>query len=68
MTFWKGHFKTPCNETASKDTFLKLKGWKKGIAYINGINLGLCEDLEILFDLKTNLQYVFFFIYVQQLI
>ena len=40
MTFWKGHFKTQCNETASKDTFLKLKGWKKGIAYINGINLG----------------------------
>ena len=34
----------------------------------NGINSGLGEDLEILFDLKTNLQYVFFFIYVQQLI
>ena len=28
------------NETAPKDTFLKLKGWRKGIAYINGINLG----------------------------
>ena len=40
MTFWKGQFRTPCNETAPKDTFLKLKGWRKGIAYINGINLG----------------------------
>jgi beta-galactosidase len=40
MTFWKGQFRIPCNETAPKDTFLKLKGWRKGIAYINGINLG----------------------------
>ena len=40
MTFWKGQFRIPCEETASKDTFLKLQGWRKGIAYINGINLG----------------------------
>ena len=40
MSFWKGTFKTPCNETKAKDTFLETPGWRKGVAYINGINLG----------------------------
>ncbi|KON90057.1 beta-galactosidase [Sporosarcina globispora] len=35
-TFYKGFFHI--DEKA--DTFLNLKGWKKGIAYINGFNLG----------------------------
>ena len=40
MTLWKGHFKIPCNETKALDTFLKVNNWKKGFAFINGINLG----------------------------
>lgn len=34
--FYKGTFQV--DETA--DTFLELKGWNKGVAYINGYNLG----------------------------
>ena len=40
MSFWTGTFKTPCHESQAKDTFLKFPGWRKGIAYLNGINLG----------------------------
>lgn len=40
MTFWTGKFRIPCHETIAKDTFLNLKGWSKGIAFLNGINLG----------------------------
>jgi len=35
-TFYKGTFQV--DEAA--DTFLELKGWNKGVAYINGFNLG----------------------------
>ncbi|MEC0091774.1 glycoside hydrolase family 35 protein [Paenibacillus macquariensis] len=35
-TFYKGTFQV--DEEA--DTFLELKGWNKGVAYINGFNLG----------------------------
>lgn len=36
LAFYKGTFQV--DETA--DTFLELKGWNKGVAYINGFNLG----------------------------
>jgi hypothetical protein len=40
MSFWIGTFRTPCNELQAKDTFLDLPGWRKGVAFLNGINLG----------------------------
>ncbi len=40
MTFWIGSFKTPCGEAQAKDSFLKFKNWRKGVAFLNGINLG----------------------------
>ncbi|WP_314586743.1 beta-galactosidase [Paenibacillus terrigena] len=36
-TFYKGTFQV---DEAAADTFLELKGWNKGVAYINGFNLG----------------------------
>ncbi len=38
MVFWRGSFKTTCEN--GRDTFLKLDGWTKGVAWINGFNLG----------------------------
>ena len=40
MSFWIGSFKTACQETRAKDSFLKLPYWRKGVAFLNGINLG----------------------------
>lgn len=42
-SFWRGSFEIPnCNtNTTPRDTFLKLgKGWGKGVAWINNVNLG----------------------------
>ncbi len=35
-TFYKGEF----NARAGVDTFLDMKGWKKGVVFVNGFNLG----------------------------
>lgn len=40
LGFWVGKFKTPCHDHTSNDTFLLTPGWKKGVAFINGFNLG----------------------------
>jgi beta-galactosidase len=40
-TFYKGEF----NVDEIGDTFLKLEGWTKGVAYINGHNLGRYWDI-----------------------
>jgi hypothetical protein len=39
-TFYLGQFKVPDVEEYPLDTFLSLDGWKKGIAFLNKINLG----------------------------
>ena len=39
MGFWVGSFKTDCQENGF-DTFLSLPNWWKGVAFINGFNLG----------------------------
>ncbi|XP_059090616.1 beta-galactosidase-like [Tigriopus californicus] len=38
--FWRGTFKIPCSETIANETFLNLPGWSKGVAFLNGFNLG----------------------------
>ena len=40
MHFWQGTFMTPCDDSQAKDTFLHLPNWRKGLAFINGHNLG----------------------------
>uniref|UniRef100_T1J8I2 Beta-galactosidase n=1 Tax=Strigamia maritima TaxID=126957 RepID=T1J8I2_STRMM len=37
---FKGKFKTPNNASFPMDTYLNMTGWHKGIAFINGVNLG----------------------------
>ena len=39
MSFWQGEFSTG-NSVQTRDTFLSLPGWHKGLAWINGFNLG----------------------------
>ncbi len=39
-TFYLGQFRVPDVEEYPLDTFLRLDGWKKGIAFLNGTNLG----------------------------
>ena len=36
MTIWEGEFRV----TKPLDTFLDLPGWHKGVAFLNGFNLG----------------------------
>ena len=36
MTIWEGEFSV----TKPLDTFLNLPGWHKGVAFLNGFNLG----------------------------
>ena len=48
-SFWYGEFQIPCNETEAKDTFLRLPGWSKGLAFINQFNLGKTFN-----DIQTN--------------
>ena len=38
--FWVGTFKTPCQDITANDTFLSTPGWGKGVAFVNGFNLG----------------------------
>ena len=40
LGFWVGTFKTPCKDHIANDTFLSTPGWGKGVAFINGFNLG----------------------------
>ena len=40
MTFWVGEFLLGNSVGTPKDTFLSLPGWHKGVAFINGFNLG----------------------------
>ena len=40
MTFWSGEFLLGNDVGPPKDTFLSLDGWHKGVAFINGFNLG----------------------------
>eukprot|EP00092_Neocalanus_flemingeri_P024878 GFUD01026976.1.p1 GENE.GFUD01026976.1~~GFUD01026976.1.p1 ORF type:complete len:678 (+),score=151.84 GFUD01026976.1:30-2036(+) len=40
MTFWAGEFLLGNSVGTAKDTFLSLAGWHKGVAFINGFNLG----------------------------
>ena len=39
MSFWQGEFKG-CVKGRPKDTFLRVSRWKKGLAFVNGVNLG----------------------------
>ena len=38
MSFWRGTFKIP--DANPSDTFLSFPGWSKGVAIVNGFNLG----------------------------
>ncbi|KAK7075800.1 Beta-galactosidase-1-like protein [Halocaridina rubra] len=40
MSFYKGTFEIPSISSHPRDTFLKLKGWSKGIAWVNDFCLG----------------------------
>ena len=40
MTFWSAEFLLGNNIGPPKDTFLSLDGWHKGVAFVNGFNLG----------------------------
>ena len=41
LGFWHGSFKAGCEDgSPGQDTFLSLPGWWKGVAFINGRNLG----------------------------
>ena len=40
-SFWQGEFDIKCeNGEGANDTFLRLDGWTKGVAFVNGFNLG----------------------------
>ncbi|MFH1567795.1 MAG: beta-galactosidase, partial [Gemmatimonadota bacterium] len=39
--FYRGRFEAPA---APRDTFLALPGWQKGVAWLNGFNLGRYWD------------------------
>ncbi len=39
-SFWSGSFRLPCETREAEDTFLRLDGWRKGVAVVNGVNLG----------------------------
>ena len=39
--FWHGEIDIVCdNGNTANDTFLRLDGWTKGVAFVNGYNLG----------------------------
>lgn len=40
MSFYRGSFVIPDEVDHPQDTFLKLNGWRKGIVWVNGFNLG----------------------------
>ena len=38
---WYGELTIDCNgDNEAKDSFLRLDGWSKGVAFVNGFNLG----------------------------
>ena len=40
-SFWHGELDINCTDgNSANDTFLRLDGWTKGVAFINGFNLG----------------------------
>ena len=40
-SFWYGELDIHCiNKSIPNDTFLKLDGWTKGVAFVNDFNLG----------------------------
>lgn len=39
-TFFTGRFKLPNDSNLPFDSFLRLDGWGKGVAFLNGFNLG----------------------------
>uniref|UniRef100_A0A2S2P399 Beta-galactosidase n=1 Tax=Schizaphis graminum TaxID=13262 RepID=A0A2S2P399_SCHGA len=39
-TFYKTQFTLPDSLTKPLDTYLDVTGWKKGVAFVNGINIG----------------------------
>ena len=40
-SFWHGEIDIKCrNSSNANDTFLRLDGWTKGVAFVNGFNLG----------------------------
>ena len=40
-TFWHGELDIKCKHgNSANDTFLQLSGWTKGVAFVNGFNLG----------------------------
>ncbi|XP_049781675.1 beta-galactosidase-like isoform X1 [Schistocerca cancellata] len=44
--FYRGYFTIPSNDTVPKDTFLDVSGWHKGVAFVNGNNLGRYWPIE----------------------
>ena len=39
--FWNGEINIACgNSDTANDTFLRVNGWTKGVAFVNGFNLG----------------------------
>ena len=39
--FWHGDLEINCkSQSTANDTFLQLDGWTKGVAFINGMNIG----------------------------
>ena len=40
MTFWHGEFQLGNTLSEPRDTFLSLPGWHKGVAWVNGVNIG----------------------------
>ncbi|XP_045581056.2 beta-galactosidase isoform X1 [Procambarus clarkii] len=40
MTFYRGTFNIPAEEPHPLDTFLRLDGWAKGVAWVNDVCLG----------------------------
>ena len=40
MTLWRGEFHIAAPGPQLLDSFLKLPGWRKGLAWVNGFNLG----------------------------
>jgi len=40
MTFWMGEFHGCDSQGVPRDTFLDPSGWGKGVAFVNGANLG----------------------------
>ena len=40
MTLWRGEFHIAAPGPQLLDSFLQLPGWRKGLVWVNGVNLG----------------------------